>query len=57
MSETKQKEVVKTQKATTKPKPELSYHDLLESRAQRGEMTHQKKLALRKLKKKEMKGE
>lgn len=40
-----------------KAKTGLSYAQTLEARAQRGSMTHQKRLAVAKAKKKEMKGE
>ena len=41
---------------TEKVKSSLSYAQRLEARAQRGEMTHQKKLAVKQAKQKETKG-
>lgn len=52
MAGTKEKATVDKPKA----KKQVKYSDVLESRAQRGEMTHQKKLAFEKRQQKETKG-
>lgn len=44
-------------KKVEKAKKGLTYAEKLEARAQRGQMTHQKQLAIKNAKAKEMKGE
>lgn len=55
--ETKTTAPAAVKKKAEKAKNGLTYADKLEARAQRGQMTHQKRLAIAKSKKKEMKGE
>lgn len=57
MAEKKAKAAETAAPKKVKAKTGLSYAQILEARAQRGSMTHQKRLAVAKAKKKEMKGE
>lgn len=57
MAEKKEKVTETVASKKVKAKTSLSYAQTLEARAQRGSMTHQKRLAVAKAKKIELKGE
>lgn len=57
MAEKKEKAAETVAPKKVKAKTGLSYAQTLEARAQRGSMTHQKRLAVAKAKKTELKGE
>lgn len=57
MAEKKSKAAESAASKKEKAKAGLSYAQRLEARAQRGSMTHQKHLAIAKIKEKEFKGE
>ena len=50
----KKESVTKTEPKKAKTTKGLSYSEVLEARAQRGSMTHQKRFAIQKAKEKEM---